>query len=271
MYNYRMSGADNWDINHQGFVDSQHNNIELLTFHYYITDQSRFKNFDEMLVPSSGLKSQLGIARQSSNGLSKGYRITECNTYSGHGKDGASNTFASALWVIRFSFEVAFGGGKGIHLHHLPISDRQGNGVPPTYSPFKMDYSGSIFNVAPLYYGMLFSSKMDGSLFHTFVDSECIQTFACLNDKKRIAILNTCKTKMDITLNVPGIKRTQNARSYLLTAPSFQDKSATFGDSWILNNGGWSTSMKSNPVSFSGGFSWLSVPYSSALMIEIDD
>jgi hypothetical protein len=45
------------------------------------------------------------------------YRIGECNSFSGGGASGVSNSYASSLWVIDFLFDVALGGSTGVNMH----------------------------------------------------------------------------------------------------------------------------------------------------------
>jgi hypothetical protein len=47
----------------------------------------------------------------------KPLRVAEINTISNSGKRGVSDVFASALWTLDASFEVAQGGGIGVNFH----------------------------------------------------------------------------------------------------------------------------------------------------------
>ena len=44
-------------------------------------------------------------------------RVAEMNSISNSGREGVSNVFASALWTLDASFEVAATGAVGVNLH----------------------------------------------------------------------------------------------------------------------------------------------------------
>ncbi|MGB8297290.1 MAG: hypothetical protein WCG85_17825 [Polyangia bacterium] len=81
-----------------------------------------------------------------------GWRMDENNTCSGHGQQGLSDTFVSALWAIDYMFEVAKRGGSGVNFE----SDENGmdGTVPFYYEPIK-ENGGVVVQVQPEYYGML--------------------------------------------------------------------------------------------------------------------
>jgi hypothetical protein len=85
-----------------------------------------------------------------------GWRMDECNTCSGHGQEGLSDTFISALWAIDYMFQVAKRGGSGVNFE----SDENGmdGTVPFYYEPVK-ESDGVVVQVQPEYYGMLFFTQ----------------------------------------------------------------------------------------------------------------
>jgi Glycosyl hydrolase family 79 C-terminal beta domain len=88
----------------------------------------------------------------------KPLRISEINSASCGGKDGVSNSFASALWATDVMFNLAQVGVAGVNFH---------SGTGASYTPFRFsvrpvrtgtgDNWGSVFTptVNPLYFGML--------------------------------------------------------------------------------------------------------------------
>ncbi|HJX66203.1 MAG TPA: hypothetical protein VJ860_19870, partial [Polyangia bacterium] len=98
-----------------------------------------------------------------------GWRMDENNTCSGHGAQGVSDTFISALWAIDYMFEVAKRGGSGVNFH---TSENGMDGtVPFNYEPIKED-KGAVVQVQPEYYGMLlFTQAGTGSMVSTTVST----------------------------------------------------------------------------------------------------
>jgi len=80
------------------------------------------------------------------------WRMDESNTCSGHGQQGVSDTFISALWAIDYMFEVAKRGGSGVNFHGS--EDGMDGTVPFYYEPMKED-QGVVVQVQPEFYGLL--------------------------------------------------------------------------------------------------------------------
>ena len=91
-----------------------------------------------------------------------GWRMDENNTCSGHGQQGVSDTFLSALWAIDYMFEAAKRGGSGINFHNGETG--MDGTVPFYYEPIK-ENGGVVVQVQPEYYGMLlFTQAGTGSM-----------------------------------------------------------------------------------------------------------
>jgi hypothetical protein len=96
-----------------------------------------------------------------------GWRMDENNTCSGHGQQGVSDTFISALWAIDYMFEVAKRGGSGINFHNG--ENGQDGTVPFYYEPLK-ETGGVVVQVQPEYYGLLlFTQAGTGSMVSSTV------------------------------------------------------------------------------------------------------
>ena len=96
-----------------------------------------------------------------------GWRMDENNTCSGHGQQGLSDTFVSALWAIDYMFEVAKRGGSGVNFHGS--EDGMDGTVPFYYEPMKED-QGVVVQVQPEFYGLLlFAEAGVGSIISTAV------------------------------------------------------------------------------------------------------
>src|SRR6202023_2346973 len=79
----------------------------------------------------------------------KPWRMCETASFSGGGKAGVSDTFASALWVLDYVWELASFGGAGVNMetgvNHL--------GWISHYTPIGDDLKGH-YGKAPEYYGL---------------------------------------------------------------------------------------------------------------------
>ena len=95
------------------------------------------------------------------------WRMDENNTCSGHGQQGVSDTFISALWAIDYLFEVAKRGGSGANFHNG--ENGQDGTVPFYYEPLK-EMNGAVAQVQPEYYGLLlFTQAGTGAMVATTV------------------------------------------------------------------------------------------------------
>jgi hypothetical protein len=106
-------------------------------------------------------------AAATKNNIANGYRMGENNTCSGHGQQGVSDTFISALWAVDYMFEVARRGGTGVNFHNGELG--MDGPVPFYYEPIKED-QGVVVQVQPEYYGLLlFTQAGVGSMVSTTV------------------------------------------------------------------------------------------------------
>jgi hypothetical protein len=138
--------------------------------------------------------------------------ITESNTFSGGGKLGVSNTYASALWVIDYLSEAASLGVKRVELQN---SSRASYNV--------IDDNG---DPTPLYYGLLFFHMLVQSPGST-IESVGMQTTLDMTTYKvvdadgtvHVVLINKDlkqNASTEIQLGIPSTK----AQLLRLTAPS---------------------------------------------------
>jgi hypothetical protein len=80
------------------------------------------------------------------------FRVDELNSAACSGKQGVSNTFASALWMVDTLFAMASQGVTGVNIHTLPSG---------AYRLFTVHRSGGRWSatVAPEYYGLLMFAR----------------------------------------------------------------------------------------------------------------
>jgi hypothetical protein len=136
--------------------------LVLLTQHYYAgTANTTTATVARLQTPDpDSATSQDGLVGTDStmntaattNKIPDGYRLGECNTFSGHGQQGVSDTLIAGLWGLDLMFVTAKNGGSGVNLH----GGEQGmDGSRDFYYEPIMELNGVVVQVQPIYYSML--------------------------------------------------------------------------------------------------------------------
>jgi hypothetical protein len=136
--------------------------LVLLTQHYYAgTANTTTATVARLQTPDpDSPTSQDGLVGTDStmntaattNKIPDGYRLGECNTFSGHGQQGVSDTLIAGLWGLDLMFVTAKNGGSGVNLH----GGEQGmDGSRDFYYEPIMELNGVVVQVQPIYYSML--------------------------------------------------------------------------------------------------------------------
>ena len=73
--------------------------------------------FDRLLRPNPNLQNELKGMQQTMQESGRPFRLAETNSCYSGGKQGVSDTFASALWGADLMYQLAAAGGKGINFH----------------------------------------------------------------------------------------------------------------------------------------------------------
>jgi hypothetical protein len=124
------------------------NEIDLLTQHYYRANgQSASSTANFLVTPDPTLVTELVTLNSGAQNIGVPFRISECNSFYHGGAPGASDSYASSLWVIDFLFDCAQGGATGTNFH--------GGGDGDGYTPIA-DLNGAVVGARPEYYGILF-------------------------------------------------------------------------------------------------------------------
>ena len=147
-----LAGAPDWMTR---FAKDE-SDIALLTAHHYITGQANpAATIDTMLAPNPKYDAALARFREAAQDAKKPWRMCETASFSGGGKEGVSDTFASALWALDYLFVLAEHGCAGVNMetgvNHL--------GWISHYTPIGDDLHGN-YSAAPEYYGLLAFAQM---------------------------------------------------------------------------------------------------------------
>ncbi|MGC2420403.1 MAG: glycosyl hydrolase family 79 C-terminal domain-containing protein [Candidatus Acidiferrales bacterium] len=226
------------------FAEHASQTVIFLTYHYYAEGPpiKPEMNLDRLLHPNPDFESKLAQIQQASRSSKRPVRLSETNSCYNGGKEGVSDTFASALWGADLMFHVADAGQSGINFHG------GGNGI---YTPI----AGSLdagFLARPIYYGMLFFKQALGAtLVQSAFDAGGANATAYAvrlpDDTFGVAIINKDRTKA-LRLNVNPVVPVHRAELLRLAAPAIDSKSGvTFGGAEVSPSGGWSPSQTEAP------------------------
>jgi hypothetical protein len=146
--------------------------LTLLTQHYYVagagSSGATAASLQTTLSTFNTLCTVMNTAA-TSNQIPNGYRLGEINTFSGHGRQGVSDTLIAGLWAIDQLFVVAKNSGGGANFHGGETG--MDGTVPFYYEPIK-ETNGVVVQVQPEYYGMLlFTQAGTGPMVSTTVNS----------------------------------------------------------------------------------------------------
>ena len=139
------------------FATDEPQNLKLLTQHYYREGQNPTSTGDKLLHPDPKLPAALAELRSVSQSTGIPYRICEVNSFSGGGRPGVSNTFASALWVLDYMLLLAQSGCAGVNLE----TGVNQLGFVSSYSPIFENPDGTL-TARPEFYGMLAFAEATG-------------------------------------------------------------------------------------------------------------
>ncbi len=210
----------------------------LLTHHYYRGNQNPSSTIAQLLGPDPKLQGQLDQLRAASRASGLPYRICEVNSFSGGGKPGVSDTFASALWVLDYLYTLAANGCAGVNLQtgvnqHDFIS---------SYSPIGDDEHGH-YTARPEFYGMLaFAQGGHGHLLPVTLDSAPpeLKAYAAKASSGAVTLtlINKGSQPADVVAELPS--STRGATVHRLAAPAIDAKQGvTFGGAAVAADGTW--------------------------------
>ena len=254
----------------RSFAQQESSHIKLLTFHYYRTGAHHPKaTISTLLAPDTGWDKRLDTLAQVSLKRGVPYRINEVNSFSGGGKPGVSDVFASALWCLDYMFSLASKGCNGVNME----TDINQLGWISHYSPIIHDAAGHC-SVRPEYYGMLaFSWAGTGQLVKTDISKGDINlsAYATKGGRDKGAMWVTVVNK---DLANDGQVKIQLPSGYgkglvfRLKAPSVSSKGpVTLGGTAVAADGSWTPGppgkivVKENNVQ-------LTVPHTSAVLVR---
>ncbi len=258
--------STDWVVN---FAQTESKDVKLLITHYYCGGaKSPQATQETMLAFDSHLDSKLQTLKDTCAAKNISFRINEVNSFSGGGKPGVSDTFASALWCLDFMFRVAAHGGTGVNME----TDVNQLGFISHYSPIFRNEDGSL-TARPEYYGMMaFAVAGKGSLVKlTASETEINMTaYATRNADGTIWVTFINKDFVQATsieLAMPAGFKT--AEAFRLTAPSAQSQGdVTLAGAQITGQGIWTPS-ETEKIPVTSGTASFKLPATSAVLVRL--
>jgi hypothetical protein len=266
-----FSGPDsfgNWDWI-TNFVATEAGDMKLLTEHYY-RGGAPFptSTVEKLLLRDDRWEIRLKQLRQLCRDHGLAFRINEVNSFSGGGKPGVSDTFASALWCLDYMFLVASYGCDGVNMETdinpwLEISH---------YSPIVHDAAGHC-SARPEYYGMLaFAMAGKGELVNLTLAKTDMNLSAYATRANEGSLWITVVNKdfgRDAMVEAMLPRGYSSAAAFWLTAPSMGSKDhVTLAGAEVPLNGQW-TPGPPEKVVVKDDTARLLVPHASALLLQL--
>lgn len=270
-----LAGAADWMSR---FAKDEGTDIALLTAHHYITGQANpAATMETMLAEEKKYQGALASFADTMKAHQIDWRMCETASFSGGGKDGVSNTFAAALWVLDYLFVLASYGCAGVNMetgvNHL--------GKISYYTPISDDLNGH-YGAAPEYYGLLaFAQLPMGGMSPVAVGANGINLTAwsvvdISKGERALAIINKDTTQgADVSItgidmvgpNVKPNVRMTRGRVLRLTGPALNAKDGVkLGGVSVAADGSWSGAQY-EPVKVASGSASLHVPAASAALV----
>ena len=216
------------------FAKAFRNDVKFVSSHYYAEGPPNDPTMDipRLLRPDPKLEREFAGLQQVTRETGLPFRLAETNSCYGGGKEGVSDTFASALWGADYMFRIAQAGGIGVNFHgggygwYTPIAGTRAKG----------------FEVRPLYYGMrLFREASTGEMLEKNLSTapDGLRVYAVQRADGHVvttALNLSLEHPIDLTLD----HKLSGMRLIRLQAPNAAAKTGeTLGDATIEPNGGW--------------------------------
>lgn len=251
------------------FAAAEARDIQLLTQHYYRGGAADPRtSIERLLQHDDGWDKRLENLRRicQDNGLA--FRINEVNSFSGGGKAGVSDTFASALWCLDYMFLLASYGCEGVNME----TDVNQLGFISHYSPIVHDPEGRC-TVKPEYYGMLaFAMAGKGEMLKVTLQKTPVNLSAYATRDEVghfwVSVVNKDETR-DATVEIASPAGDLSADVFRLSAPSIESTTGvTLAGAAVSANGNWTPGPPEHGT-INNRTLRLPVPHASAVLLRV--
>jgi hypothetical protein len=195
--------------------------LSMLTVHQYVagpdTTIAKLMSPATVTAQLKSVSSNLAAAQAANIPM----RVDEANSAYGGGVDGVSNTFASALWGLDYSMQMAQASLAGVNIHgglgvcNEPIWNGKFQRYTPICAANKADEAAQVYKAMPIYYGLWMARRMGPGKFLplTLSSDRNVTAYAVQGDdgKTRIAVIqkdDTTAAPVHVEIKVGGHSRT---------------------------------------------------------------
>lgn len=239
-----------------------------LSQHYYAegppTDPSM--TIERLLRPNPKLEAQFEGMRKTMQESGLPFRMAETNSCYSGGKQGVSDTFASALWAGDLMYQLAEAGGKAINFH---------GGGYGWYTPIAGTREDGLL-ARPIYYGMLlFAQAGAGQLVESKLDHESaaplFTSYGLRSNSGEIKVAAFNKNlDRQVKLTIDAGTKVQRATALRLHAPRVDDTTdVTLGGAPVGTAGAWSPT-RQEILAIENGLAAIEIPAASAALITFE-
>lgn len=252
------------------FAKQFKNEMAFLSQHYYAegppTDPSM--TIERLLRPNPKLVQEFEGMAATKAESNLPFRLAETNSCYQGGKQGVSDTFASALWGADLMYQLASAGGVGINLH---------GGGYGWYTPIAGTVASG-FVARPIFYGMLlFAEAGPGHLVDARIDGQenapLLNAYGVLNDAVEPqdtvkAVVFNKHADRAVQLAIDCGARATRARVLRLTAPRLDDTTdVTLGTNPVGGSGTWDAG-REEELAVRDGAAAIELPAGSAALVS---
>ncbi|HTW47619.1 MAG TPA: hypothetical protein VMD92_06715 [Acidobacteriaceae bacterium] len=253
------------------FAQQFRSDVAFLSQHYYAEGppENPAMTIARLLSPSRQLEAEFQGMAQTKADSGLPFRLAETNSCYQGGKQGVSDTFASALWGADLMYQLATAGGVGINFH---------GGGYGWYTPI----AGTIpsgFTARPIYYGMLlFAQAGPGHLIDAKLDNQqdapLVTAYGLVNDdvEPRDTVKAIVFNKHDdraVQLTIGSGEGANRARALRLSAPRLDDtQDVTLGANPVGDSGAWSAEHEED-LALHDGAAGIDLPPGSAALVTL--
>lgn len=253
----------------RAFAKAEGKKVKLLTHHYYRNGAaSPAATMENLLGTDEGWMARLAQLRSISGDSGVPFRINEINSFSGGGKVGVSDTFASALWCLDYMFQAATFGCDGVNME----TDINQHAWISHYSPI-VHLQDWTCEARPEYYGMLaFSLAGKGDLLSTVLQKDGaihLTAYATREDGKIWLVVVNKDFAADADLNLALPEGYTKSQAFRLEAPSIHSTNeVTLAGAKVSSDGGFGNA-SAEMVLVEGGSVRFSVPHASGVLLQL--
>jgi hypothetical protein len=240
--------------------------ISFLSQHYYRGNgHSVNATAAKLVTPDPAIIADCVALKAAASARNIPFRFTETNSYLYGGSPGASNAYASALWVIDHLFNIALGGGSGVNMQ---------SGDSSAYTPIANSGS-TILKVRPEYYGLLlFSLAGQGTLLPITLSTSGFRAsiYAVLTTSGTLnVIVNNKEVYQSLNITLDCGVTIKGADLYELRGTSLTSTTGqTLQGGVVATNGSINLDSPYAPASVSGSKVNFYVPAISAVLLQLN-